>query len=376
MDEYLDPEKECIIFDLDATLVDIERRLNVAPGSRSDGTRTMKQYDIVLSGELYYLDEPIPVALAYLHYLNDLNKYNIIYLSGRRQSTIKQTRDWLFGNRDEREILENGQNNNGNFWKFHKFRIFPDGYIIHRMKGMKGNEFKEQYLRILNEHYNIVAYFGDRLVDDCFSAIQANIRPVLVLANEWLYLKHICNGLSSVIEDIEDEIINPANKRPKQRDRSYTPQYVLNTIKNSQYYNMSYNDLIPIEFATELWKYYRDSTIESDGDSKENDDYVKKLPGLPIQVKRKEKHYGYFLTRKQETKLLLDRFENENLNFNNLNSIFGNNNNKNNINSTVNGVCHKFLKENQDLSSIQDINQENQENEEKDKINKVISDGK
>ena len=93
---HIDPAKETLIFDIDGTVADIENRLALAPGSGTDGTRNHKDWNIVLSGDNYKHDRVVPAAWAYLKYIESLNKYNILYLSGRRSKSLNASMQWLF----------------------------------------------------------------------------------------------------------------------------------------------------------------------------------------------------------------------------------------------------------------------------------------
>ena len=279
--------RKFLIFDIDGTLVNIEKRLALAPGKLHKNGRDMfrnrSEWDIVLNGDNYYLDEPIIHALSYLKHIEATNKYNIIYLSGRRDSTLEQTKNWLF-NRDQQENGDNMYNNNNinyinsnddnnselnsNVAAFSDASIsenssininirdmaFPFGYVIHRPRGIKGSSFKYEYLMQLQEYIgggfdengnsnNIIGYFGDRLYDDCYLCIKANIRPILVVPNNWLSLKHLENGLQSVMDVVKDNGLS---------------QERIDRIIQSKWYNMPYNDLIPNQFAID-----HDATVPS-----------------------------------------------------------------------------------------------------------------
>ena len=146
---YIDPSKQTLIFDIDGTIADIEKRLALAPGTKADGTRNAEEWNIVLNGNNYKHDRVIPVAWAYLKYIESLNKYNILYLSGRRSKTLKDSMNWLFTEHQ-----------------------YPRGFVIHRLKGVSGYDFKQQQLYKLSRSLNVAGYFGDRIIDDAITSIK------------------------------------------------------------------------------------------------------------------------------------------------------------------------------------------------------------
>ncbi|ETO31497.1 hypothetical protein RFI_05626, partial [Reticulomyxa filosa] len=118
---------------------------------------------------------------------------------------------------------------------------FPLGLVIHRPAGIDSKTFKEKHLRLLSQHFNVVGYIGDRLVDDCVFAIRVNVRPILVIPNQWVYSHHIQQGLSGVINELS------LFKQEQQKFGSDMVDYV----RASKFWNMSYDDIIPLEFATD-----------------------------------------------------------------------------------------------------------------------------
>eukprot|EP01083_Nonionella_stella_P157789 512653_1 len=266
LDDYIDPNKETLIFDIDGTIADIDNRLNLSPGTKADGTRTRAEWNTVLSGENYKYDRVIPVAWAYLKYIESLNKYNIIYLSGRRSTTLKHSMRWMF-----------------------KLNQYPKGFVIHRLTGVNGQQFKYKQLLKLNEKLNVVGYFGDRIIDDCVCAIKAGVRPILVCPNEWLFTKHIHGGMGTVMEEIiatnrkmMDKCKNDGKLYALQQlQNKNIPDAFVDIARNSKFWNMSYDDLIPAEFATELF-----------------DDQNKEL--LPPNVLSKIKEDAHYWTRVME----------------------------------------------------------------------------
>merc|ERR1712228_184540 len=238
MDNFIDPNKETLIFDIDGTIADIEQRLAMAPGTKSDGTRTPQEWNIVLDGNNYRYDRVIPAAWAYLKHIESMNKFNILYLSGRRAKSIKQSMTWLF-----------------------EQHSYPKGFVIHRFKGMSGQQFKQQQLIKLQSKLKIAGYFGDRIIDDCIVSIKAGVRSLLVLPNEWLFAKHIYGGIGAVICDIiqnNEYMINKCKQNGEIHAAQYwqnknIPQAFIEIAKQSEFWDMPYDDLVPLEFATELF---------------------------------------------------------------------------------------------------------------------------
>ncbi|CEL95753.1 unnamed protein product [Vitrella brassicaformis CCMP3155] len=164
-----------VSFDIDGTLANIEKRLALKPVPRSDA-----DWDVILSGDNYYLDEPIPEARAFLQQLVQLTRHHpadgdppsspitIVYLSGRRAGTEVQTSQWLAAHG------------------------FPHGVIFHRPKGVKGGLFKERVLRCLHQppRRHVMAHVGDRPMEDALAAVKTGVRPVLIAPNEWTGKAH------------------------------------------------------------------------------------------------------------------------------------------------------------------------------------------
>lgn len=157
----MDRERPTVVFDIDGTLVDISARLALAPGR--GGRRSGSDWDTVLSGKYYSLDSAIPCALAYARHCAREWGWNVVYLSGRRSDTVGCTVE---------SLSKMG---------------FPDGWVIHRCKGYDSARFKQEELRALSGLLPCVAYFGDRLWDDCAQAAMAGVRPILVTANHWVH---------------------------------------------------------------------------------------------------------------------------------------------------------------------------------------------
>ena len=121
------------------------------------------------------MDRPILAAREYIEQMSQT--YNIVYLSGRRQTTLYDTKEWL---------------------EVHRFAY---GYVSHRPSGHDSKQFKLDVLIELNKATNVIAYFGDRFVDDCCVAIEANVRPVLVFPNQWIFYNYTLYGIESVYQD-------------------------------------------------------------------------------------------------------------------------------------------------------------------------------
>ena len=83
------PRRKAISFDIDGTLVDIQKRLALSPGV--NGVRKPKDWNIVLSGEHYHLDEPIEIARRFVQYCAEQD-FQILYISGRREQTLQDSR--------------------------------------------------------------------------------------------------------------------------------------------------------------------------------------------------------------------------------------------------------------------------------------------
>lgn len=201
-----------IAVDIDGVLCNMTKRFNL--GLRADGS---KDWNTILDGRNYFLDEPIEKARDWINYIATKTSLGIIYLSGRRKYTEDQTIDWF---------LEHG----------FPYRMGMDSIIL-RPTG-KSSRFKKGTLEYLSTQVQVVAHIGDRIVDDAESAASAGIRPLLVPENLWLTKQQIRGGISvvtqsSVFQDMKDE-----QKRALAR------------LKKSNYWNRPYSDLIPEHFGT------------------------------------------------------------------------------------------------------------------------------
>eukprot|EP01084_Bolivina_argentea_P098264 176611_1 len=300
MEYYIDHSKETIIFDIDGTIADIEKRLALSPGTKSDGSRKRSEWNIVLNGNNYKYDRVIPVAWAYLKYIESLNKYNILYLSGRRINSINDTINWLFN-----------------------INKYPKGYVIHRFKGMSGQDFKQQQLIKLNNKLNIICYFGDRIIDDCICSIKAGIRPILVKPNEWLFRKHIYGGVKSVINDIINEhnyMIEKYKNDGKinilnQLQNRNIPNAFIDIAKNSQYWDMSYEDIIPMQYATELF---------------DNNNMELLPPNVLLKCQQNENYWNQIMNESNKLLLLHNDISNDDNQYENKEVCIDENNNKQN----------------------------------------------
>ncbi|ETO12587.1 hypothetical protein RFI_24789, partial [Reticulomyxa filosa] len=172
--------KKTLVVDIDGTLVDIDLRLQLAPGSGPGGERTTQEWSLVLNKQFFHMDRCIETALHYLRFIAKEKRWNIIYLSGfyyyyyyyylleKKKKRIELYNIYIYVYR----------------YLFQKWG-FPSGHIIHRPRGKKTEVFKLEMLSALSQQYAVVGYIGDRIIDDCVCAIRANVRPLLVLQNEW-----------------------------------------------------------------------------------------------------------------------------------------------------------------------------------------------
>lgn len=202
-----------ISFDIDGTLVDINARLDLAPGV--DGVRSYKDWDIVLDGQHYHLDVAIKIARDFVNHLAKTTNHQLVYLSGRRAPTVHQTKEWF---------LENG---------------FPDGIFIHRPKGVKSFKFKQQELRLLGEKFRVLAHFGDRIDDDCIGSKRARVQPILLPPNLWITEEERIGGIEKIVS-----LHSNLSETDKQ-------QKAIEELKNSTYWRMDYSSIIPANFVTD-----------------------------------------------------------------------------------------------------------------------------
>ena len=83
-----------------------------------------------------------------------------MYLSGRRDTSLQQTQQWLT------------QNN------------FPLGMVILRPKGVRTLKFKTDQLKKLKDRYTIQAHIGDS-EDDSYASDATNVLFVYAEPNKW-----------------------------------------------------------------------------------------------------------------------------------------------------------------------------------------------
>ena len=135
------------------------------------------------------------------------------------------------------------------------------------------------------------------IIDDCICSIQANVRPILVLQNQWLFSKHIYGGISCVINDIlsnNQKQIELYKKEGRtyalqQLENREIPDGFIDIARNSKYWNMGYDDLIPIQFATELF-----------------DDKNKELlpPAVQLKCQQDEQYWSQIMDESNQVLLL------------------------------------------------------------------------
>lgn len=209
------PRRKAISFDIDGTLVDIQKRLALSPGV--NGVRKPKDWNIVLSGEHYHLDEPIEIARRFVQYCADQD-FQILYISGRREQTLHDSKNWF------------------------EAHNYPQGEFYHRKVGVKSHNFKTSTLWNLNKRYNIIAHFGDRLEDDVIGAVNAKIQPVLVVPNEWVSMAMWEGGLKATIE-LHPELYKEGDFRHDKAHR---------VSQQSRFWSMSYENAMPRNFTTDF----------------------------------------------------------------------------------------------------------------------------
>lgn len=78
-----------VVFDLDNLLIDTEDRKNAYNLDREHAEDPSLIVDAYELGEYYSLDKPLPMALVSIKVFKNMD-YDIVYLSGRRQSSF----DW------------------------------------------------------------------------------------------------------------------------------------------------------------------------------------------------------------------------------------------------------------------------------------------
>ena len=150
-------DKKVLSVDIDGTIADISERIAIADAKFKKGTG--QYYDCLLSSDRYHLDRPLPTSVRSLNEWS-LTGGCIVYLSGRRAGTEKQTSEWL------------------------EVHGFPQGRVVHRERGTDSRRFKSKHLREMTDTYaKVVAHIGDRIDDDGGAAKDANVRFIHIPAN-------------------------------------------------------------------------------------------------------------------------------------------------------------------------------------------------
>lgn len=212
---YSSSRKKAISFDIDGTLVNISKRLALRPGKNE--VRSSADWNVVLSGEHYHLDEPIEIARNFVKYCAEQN-YKILYVSGRREQTVQDSQEWF------------------------QLHDYPDGEFYHRRIGVKSNNFKTSTLWDLNKRYKIVAHFGDRLEDDVIGAVNAKIQPVLVVPNEWVSKAMWEGGLEATLE-LHPQLYKEGEFKHDKAKR---------VSQNSRFWSLPYGNVLPEEFLVDF----------------------------------------------------------------------------------------------------------------------------
>ncbi len=147
-------KRKAISFDVDSTLADTTKRWSRARDQvPSEGGPRF--WNIFMSGDNYYLDQPIPLSRDFVQAYADAD-VAIIYLSGRRAGTEEQTRQWL---------RQHG---------------YPEGSIYHRPPAVLTKPFKTRVLRQLKKEYDVLYHIGDSIVDDIEAAKAAGVPAIHV----------------------------------------------------------------------------------------------------------------------------------------------------------------------------------------------------
>ena len=154
--ELATTKPRAISIDIDGTIANVTARRQYSQSKHTYGSGPF--WNLFLSGTLYPMDQPIEQARNFLQRYATCGQ--IIYLSGRPNTTINETKEWL-------------QKNN-----------LPDGVVLLRPYG-DTQTFKTEQLRQLKESYNLEAHIGDT-DDDRISAGGAGVPFVLVKENEWI----------------------------------------------------------------------------------------------------------------------------------------------------------------------------------------------
>jgi predicted secreted acid phosphatase len=148
-----------ISVDMDGTIADITKRIDYASSFSPKGSPEF--FSVLLNGQHYMMDDPVASAREFLRFYVSSRNGKIVYLSGRRQGTEKQSEAWL--------------NSHG----------FPKGVIIHRRTGHRSLDFKVDWLKSLKKQAIVEAHFGDRLEDDGGAARIAGLRFVHIKDHVW-----------------------------------------------------------------------------------------------------------------------------------------------------------------------------------------------
>ena len=124
--------ERAIIVDVDGTVVNNSKRLAYAQSRAPMGSSDF--WRIFLSGKLFHMDEPLPMARDCL--LEKAKLVRIVYLSGRRTGTEEDTRHWL------------------------EKHGYPAGEVICR-RGGATLPFKTEKVKELRQRYDVVCAIGD-----------------------------------------------------------------------------------------------------------------------------------------------------------------------------------------------------------------------
>jgi predicted secreted acid phosphatase len=148
-----------ITVDLDGTVADISHRREHALKFGEEGSPSF--YDVLLDPELFNLDIPIIPARDFLCAYVSEAAGEVVYLSGRRIGTERDSLEWLIQ------------------------RGFPEGRVIHRKTGRKSADFKKECLESLSREFRIDGHFGDREIDDRGSAESVGVRYFHIDNYQW-----------------------------------------------------------------------------------------------------------------------------------------------------------------------------------------------
>ena len=152
-------DNRIITVDIDGTIADVSKRREYA--IQYGPEQSLAFYDVFLTGELFTMDTVIPGSVQFLRRYDREIKGTIVYLSGRREKTEKETLAWL--------------NSNG----------FPEGVIVHRRRGVKSGDFKIDFLTQIRKTKWIDAHVGDRETDDGGAAAYIGVPFVHIQENVW-----------------------------------------------------------------------------------------------------------------------------------------------------------------------------------------------